>query len=178
MVSDLNLSLMDIPAVLLINFISATAILLLSDFFSAQVSYLYFIIGTTSVLNTLSLVFCCSLLHLMVLLISAYIYFSLMQNFISNVPECVEPVWSCFPLLQFCLLSFESHSFGVLWGYIHILRQLPVLFQGIRLWKTPCPIYNHTLLRRSPSSSHTVFTRLISSSTSSPSSATTVVSFA
>ena len=44
MISDLTLSVRVTPAVLLMNFISAAAVLLLSDFFSAQVSHPYVII--------------------------------------------------------------------------------------------------------------------------------------
>ena len=53
-VSDLTPSVRVTPTVLLMNFISAAAILLLSDFFSAQISHPYVIVGTESVLYTFS----------------------------------------------------------------------------------------------------------------------------
>src|SRR6266550_6115975 len=70
MVSDLILSLKVTPTVLLMNFISAAVILLLSVFFSAHTSHPYVIIGTGSVLYTFSLVSFCTLLFLRVLFIN------------------------------------------------------------------------------------------------------------
>src|SRR6266550_2781528 len=99
MVSDLILSLKVTPAVLLMNFISAAVILLLSVFFSAHTSHPYVIIGTASVLYTFILVsFCTLILHFITKVsesIDLFDDFSIYHNFTS-----------------YSIFSFEGHSFG------------------------------------------------------------------
>ena len=107
MVSDLTLSFRVILAVLLKNFISATAILFLSDFISAQVSLLYVIIGTASVLYTFSLLSFCTVLLLRLLLISPvtekFCYLCLLlpetKFYFQGIKTCWPVRW-CFLLLQ------------------------------------------------------------------------------